>query len=98
LLRPALLSSGTDVSFLDRTLLEKDIAAVFNKVSHSWNMLPCGQTLHLYPIMLAPVSMVAIGRGCNIIANYKYTVGLQRRCNIAYFCHFFGRELHTSCQ
>jgi hypothetical protein len=33
LLRPALLSSGTDVSFLDRTLLEKDIAAVFNKVS-----------------------------------------------------------------
>jgi hypothetical protein len=33
LLRPALLSSGTDVSFLDRTLLEKDIAAVFNKVN-----------------------------------------------------------------
>ncbi|XP_069694554.1 uncharacterized protein [Periplaneta americana] len=34
LLRPALLSSGTDVSFLDRTLLEKDIAAVFNKVAY----------------------------------------------------------------
>jgi hypothetical protein len=37
LLRPALLSSGTDVSFLDRTLLEKDIAAVFNKVSSDFS-------------------------------------------------------------
>ncbi|GLH07982.1 hypothetical protein R5R35_001983 [Gryllus longicercus] len=28
------LSAGTDISYLDRSLLEKDIAAVFNKVSY----------------------------------------------------------------
>ena len=96
LLRPALLSSGTDVSFLDRTLLEKDIAAVFNKVSHFLDHT-------LLQKDISPVSNNVSFHCCSMErlyfnANCKYTVGLQRRCNIAYFCHFSRRELHTSCQ
>jgi len=98
LLRPALLSSGTDVSFLDRTLLEKDIAAVFNKVS-------CFLDHTSLQKDIAPVfNKVSFSFHCYNMkslyfdANCKYTVGLQRRCNIAYFCQFFGIELHTLCQ
>lgn len=80
---------------------------------HSWIVLCWRKTLQLFSIRWAilgtcfPASVsnnVSFSFNCcsrkrlYFDANCKYTVGVQRRCNIAYFCQFFGRELHTSCQ
>jgi hypothetical protein len=64
LLRPALLSSGTDVSFLDRTLLEKDIAAVFNKVSSDFSFCNVKSDL----IAFLSEQNMAVDRFCGLVA------------------------------